>query len=187
MTLVGNPEPLRDKTFTNLEFRACMEGEGQTLNTGNYALHPTYKHFLPFNELECWNEYQHGIAELGDRDGHDVFKHHVENQDSSAHLNRKFRIWRCDVPRDNVVIPAVPTLPENPTEAQQAAYDAAMATYNTFMAGEAAKGIFRNKTRIMDRLRNPWIYLKLTKYYNGQEGSKLPKAEIHDVMMSYFV
>ena len=52
MTLIGNPEPQSDKIFTNLEFRACVEGDGEyNANTDKFT--PT----LPFDSLETWNEY----------------------------------------------------------------------------------------------------------------------------------
>jgi len=72
MTLVGNPEPQIDKIFTNLEFRACVEGEGK--NNGSYGSSTfdftfdytfrgggsgdrRYRPFIPFDYLETWNEY----------------------------------------------------------------------------------------------------------------------------------
>ena len=138
MTLVGNPEPQRDKVFTNLEFRACIEGEGNTVTSGNNI---TYTPYLPFNSLECWNEYQHGITQLKNLNGHSAMMHHV-GTDSA--LKRKFRIWRCDIPRDNVAIPST-------TDSDYAA----------FVEDETAKGIFRNAVHPNDRMRNPWLYLKL--------------------------
>jgi len=50
MTLIGNPEPTVDKTFTNLEFRACVQGEGTVAND-------EFTPYLPFDGLEVWNEY----------------------------------------------------------------------------------------------------------------------------------
>ena len=115
MTLVGNPEPTLDKIFTNLEFRACVEGEGTGTDGGNgdvfdntfdYTFHPEgggivpskYVPYLPFDYLETWNEYQHGISYLENRNGHSLSLHHTGLRSA---LNRKFRIWRCDVPCNN--------------------------------------------------------------------------------------
>jgi hypothetical protein len=143
MTLVGNPEPQLDKIFTNLEFRACVDGEG-TLSGDDYTP------YLPFNSLETWDEYQHGITTLSIRNGHDAFKHH-DGFDSS--LKRKFRIWRCDIPRDNASL-----------------------------ALDEGLDVKRLKTHPNDRMRNPWLYLKLMK---NASGSNL-KTEIHDIVMTYF-
>lgn len=145
MTLVANQEPQMDKMFTNLEFRACVEGEGMYDSNGKF------KPSLPFDTVEVWNEYQHGILKLSDRDGHDRFTH--GNSDGNASLNRKFRMWRCDIPRDN-------------------------ATVNN--ATESLMGIKRFKARPLDRIRNPWAYIKLTK------NVATSKVEVHDIMVTYF-
>lgn len=155
ITLVGNPEPQTDKTFTNLEFRACIEGEPDT---------------VPFDSLEVWDEYQHGIANLSRKTGIGAASHHLQDNDKTASLNRKFRMWRCDIPRDNY------TAPESNSE----------------------KGITRTEARPLDRMRNPWVYLELQKnraedYIQDDIGSSpslvlvnLPKVEIHDIVMTYY-
>ena len=130
MTLVGNPEPLRDKIFTNLEFRATVDGDGE------YNDRQRYVPYLPFDSLEVWNEYQHGDTELKTKWGHRITRHH--DGDNST-LARNYRIWRCDIPRDN--------------------------------------------THRMDRMRNPWVYLKLMKKAEGSP----KRTEIHDILMTYFV
>jgi len=90
-----------DKTFTNLEFRATVEEEG--LFDGDGIEKEFKSPFLPVDKVETWNEFQHGIAALSVRNGHVNMQHH--NTDNSASLKRKFRIWRCDIPRDNAVLP----------------------------------------------------------------------------------
>lgn len=150
MTLIENPEPTTDKTFTNLEFRACIEGEG-TYDKEKDKFYPT----LPFDSLEVWDEYQHGILNLSDRNGHDRFTH--GNADNNASLNRKFRMWRCDIPRDNAPIDE---------------------------AAESIMGIKRFKVRPLDRMRNPWLYLKLEK--KAVVEGFLSKVEIHDIVGTYF-
>ena len=140
MTLISNPEPQMDKIFTNLEFRAIVDGEGTDESTP----------YLPFNTLETWNEYQHGITTLSNRNGHSAFIHH-SGSDSS--LKRKFRIWRCDIPRDNAAL-----------------------------ALDEGLNIKRFKTHPIDRMRNPWLYLKLMK---STSGSNL-RTEVHDIVMTYF-
>lgn len=146
MTLVANQEPQIDKMFTNLEFRACVEGDGTA--SGN-----SFTPWLPFDTLEVWDEYQHGVLSLDYKNGHDRFTHGTK--DSSSHLARKFRMWSCDIPRDNAPVDA-----------------------NV----EAAMGIKRSKVRPLDRIRNPWAYIKLTK----NADSNLNKREIHDIMATYF-
>ena len=149
MTLVGNQEPQMDKTFTNLEFRATIDGEGVEEQT---KFVPT----LPFDYLEAWDEYQHGIAQLQNKNGHGAMQHHLP--DTTATLKRKFRIWRCDIPRDNC---DVDNTIENPM------------------------GIYRFRKRPLDRMRNPWIYLKLMKDA-AEQGAVLNRTEIHDLIMTYF-
>lgn len=150
MTLIGNQEPLMDKTFTNLEFRACVENEGiYDKSTDKFT--PT----LPFDTLEVWNEYQHGILSFHNRVKGEGFMH---GKDSGI-LSRKFRMWRCDIPRDNADI--------NPRI-------------------EAPMGIKRFNVRPLDRIRNPWAYIKLTKNA-AAEKSFLNKTETHDIMATYFV
>ena len=150
MTLVGNPEPTVDKIFTNLEFTACVEGEGLYQGTFDETFDYTFDHssiytaYLPFDRLLTWNEYQEGEALLNTRMGHDAFMHHVKNQEGvedQSSLKRKFRIWRCDIPRD--------------------------------------------KTKRLDRMRNPWLYLKLQKDIEGYQSTG-HKTEIHNIIMTYF-
>lgn len=150
MTLIGNAEPQLDKIFTNLEFRACVEGEGSYNN-----LTDKFIPLLPFDSLEVWNEYQHGVLNLTNRNKGDRFTHGTK--DGNTWLNRKFRIWRCDMPRDNAPV------------------DASI---------EAPLGIKRFKARPLDRIRNPWVYIKLTK--NAARSGYLSKTEVHDIVASYF-
>ena len=146
-TLIGNPEPQADKIFTNLEFRACVDGDG-TYNSQTEKFTPT----LPFDSLETWNEYQHGITELGIKNGIQAMMHHT--LDDISTLKRKFRMWRCDIPRDNALL-----------------------------SSDAGKNITRFKVQRLNRMRNPWLYLKLEKNA-GQE--TMNRTEIHDVLMTYF-
>lgn len=157
MTLVGNPEPQLDKIFTNLEFRAIVDGDGT--NTS-----PLFSPFLPFDYLEAWNEYQHGKTDLETKNGYSGRVHlpHLPSPtgsdpvDYSSALKRKFRIWRCDIPRDNAPL-----------------------TMDTGM------NISRFAVRPLDRIRNPWAYLKLQK--NAASSGTLPRTEIHDIMLGYHI
>ena len=161
MTLIGNPEPQTDKIFTNLEFRACVDGDGEMetetivdpdtqeetiVETGRFI--PS----LPFDTIETWNEYQHGIAALKNMRGHSMFKHHQTNSIDSS-IIRKFRIWRCDIPRSNAAL-----------------------------ALDEGLNCYRKDIRPNDRMRNPWLYLKLMK----NAASSNNRTEIHDIVMTYF-
>ena len=100
MTLVANAEPQRDKIFTNMEFRATVEGEGEPdAATGKY------EPYLPFNHIHTWNEYQNGSADLKHFKGIPSMRHYKDAatalERKSTALKRKFRIWRCDIPRDS--------------------------------------------------------------------------------------
>lgn len=175
MTLVGNPEPHTDKMFTNLEFRSIVEGDGVLISgTGldtfdesfDYTFHPEnggimkFKFYMPFDSLEVWDEYQHGITYLSQKDGRGQMQHDLS--DKTSHISRKFRLWRCDIPRNNY------PLPTTEDEAER----------------EKELGISRKIRKPHDRMRNPWLYLKLVK--DPGNADSLPKTEIHDFIMTYF-
>jgi hypothetical protein len=149
MTLVGNPEPLIDKIFTNLEFRASVDGDGSTTTEGGETVFN--KFYLPFDKLGAWDEYQHGITTLSIMNGHNAMLH----GGTTSSLKRKFRIWRCDIPRDNAEL-----------------------------STDAALGISRYSRRPNDRMRNPWLYLKLTKIPLHETPQY--RTEVHDIVMTYF-
>lgn len=157
MTLIGNVEPTTDKTFTNLEFRVTVEGEG-SYNPITDKFTPT----LPFSSLETWNDYQHGYTDLSFKLGSSGFKHHDKNM--SSLLKRKFRMWRCDIPRNNA------ELDKDRKPDSQYLY-----------SKDSELGISRHIKKPLDRMRNPWLYLKL---YNTAINQS--KVEIHDIMMTYF-
>jgi hypothetical protein len=172
MTLVGNPEPQMDKIFTNLEFRACVDTDGTLAND-------KFTPLLPFDYLETWNEHQHGKATLQNKNGHGAQQHHLRDNNLTAALKRKFRIWRCDIPRDNYPIPEIPS------KGTQEEIAAATTAQQTFFNEEADKGIYRKEAHPIDRMRNPWLYLKLMKNAAGSN-QHLQRTEIHDILMSYF-
>lgn len=174
---LGNGTQGLDKTFTNLEFRAVVAGDGEVVEDEKF------KEWLPFDEIEVWDEYQHGLSALKGKDEVKSYKHHSE--EGSA-LLRKFRIWRCDIPRDNYSLPSVPVLPENPTEEEQAAYEAAMDDYNAFMRKEASIGINRYYRKPLDRMRNPWLFVTLRKKA-AETGESLPMTELNDLNVQYYI
>lgn len=150
MTLVANPDPQADKIFTNLEIAANIDNEG-TVNSS--VLTP----YLPFSSLETWNEYQHGIANLAHLTGSAAMQHFSGN----FSLKRKFRLWRCDIPRDNAAVDSSVAAP---------------------FSTDTALGIKRFAAHPIDRMRNPWLYMKL---YQGTSSSD-KRTEIHDILMTYF-
>lgn len=105
-----NPNPLNDKLFTNLEYRAYVDDSDDT-----------------FDLIEVSNEYQHGSSNPN------IGKYKYPNAE------RKFRIWRTDIPR-------------------------------------AA-----NSRRSLDRIRSPWMKLKLTKSTNTNN-----KMNFHDLLVKYY-
>lgn len=128
MTLVSNQEPQSDKIFTNIEFRATTPNNDSVNDE------------VPFDSIEVWNDYQHGITS------------NISLDHSMGAMRRKFRIWRCDIPRDNASL-----------------------------TSDSVLGIFRDKVRSMNRIRSPWVYLKLKK-----EKEYTGKTELHDTIVTYF-
>lgn len=106
-----NTDPISDKVFTNLEYRAYVDNSDDT-----------------FDKLEVSNEYQHGESNPNRRTRH-VY----------PNAERKFRIWRTDIPRDT------------------------------------------NSRRSLDRIRSPWMKLKLTKNTNTNN-----KMNFHDLLVKYY-
>lgn len=122
ITYKVNPEPLIDKTFTNVEYIADMVSTNGTVNDSEILPQTIEK---PFEELTTWNEYQRGTENL-------------TKDRRPSNLKQKFRIWRADIPRD--------------------------------------------RTNKFDRMRNPWIYLKLGTSNNV---NKL-KMIFHNLIVKYF-
>lgn len=151
ITILGNPETPFDKIFTNLEFRAEVSEDGIESHNGQFTP------FTPFDYLETWNSYQHG--KIGLTNSTYQLSNNVNSQEL---LDRSFRIWRCEIPRDNV---------NNSSAAVK--------------QWEVQHGIFRVKGHPMDRMRNPWLYLKLEKTPSITE--EMNKTEIHDIVMTYYI
>ena len=183
MTLVGNPEPQLDKQFTNVELRANVGGDGwidfkskadtfdQTFDDtfhpgGTTSSYERVVFYLPFTSLEVWNEHQHGFTKLDNRFGRDAHQHFTSNGISS--LLRKFRIWRCDIPRNNCLLDR-----ERDVSVEY--------PYST----DLKLGISRLYRKPIDRMRNTWLYLKFMKDAAAQD-SAMSKTEIHDLTMTYY-
>ena len=114
--------------------------------------------------------------------GIDAVKHHIGNDSS---LKRKFRIWRCDIPRDNCKVLTQPIQPEDTSapdyNEQMQTYNKNKAEWDTYEKDNREKGISRYYRKPMDRMRNPWLYLKLENSTNVNK-----RTEIHDILMKYF-
>lgn len=82
--------------------------------------------------------------------------------DNSTVLNRKFRLWRCDIPRDNALI-------EDDDHLINEGYS-----------------ITRDKPRAFDWMRNTWMYMKLYKGFSKDELVN-NKVQIHGIKLTYFV
>lgn len=169
MTLVCNPEPSLSKTFTNVELRATVEGDG------NGADDEVFRPTLPFDSAEAWNEYQHGYNALANLLGRHLssryaFRHdgYGKNGDRYNSLKRKFRIWRCDMPRDNAATDS--------SREEGAAYAYGL---------DSDLGVTRFKAHPLDRMHNPWMYLKMKKDFG--EGDTPSKTEIHDITVTYYI
>lgn len=81
LTFVSNAESTVDKIFTNLEIRADFYNNDELL------------HEQFFDSIRVWNEYQDtGVTPL-------VFKNFPSYSDIKSNTKKKFRIWRCDIPR----------------------------------------------------------------------------------------
>lgn len=145
-----------DKIFTNIEFRANVEDDG-TIQNDKFI--PS----LPLTSLEVWNEYQHGYAMLRNQTGHSAMLHHTNDDYSS--LKRKYRIWRCDIPRNNCEFEDVEHEWDKP-----------------YSKDTELPNCFRKIRKPIDRMRNPWLYIKL-----GQEAADVKgKVELHDILVTYF-
>lgn len=114
ITYIENEEPIIDKVFTNIEYRA------DAFNSEN-----SYLPNESFDTIEVWNEYQKGKDRLR-------FEKYIP-----SNLKKKFRIWRANIPRDS---------------------------YHR-----------------IDRMRNPWLFIKLSKENPSNE-----RIELHDMLVYYF-
>lgn len=77
--IIANENPLNDKIFTNIEFRADTYNDDESKILDNK---------IDLNTLSARNEYQHSLSKLS------------YSQNRPSNLKKKFRIWRADIPRD---------------------------------------------------------------------------------------
>ena len=122
ISYIANQNPINDKIFNTLEFRADTLKPNDKLVINDAALKSF--NICPFNKVTVWNEYQEGTAELSKILG------------KPSNLKEKFRTWRVNIPRD--------------------------------------------KSNNRDRIRNPWVYIKL-------EGSNnTNRMQLHDLQVWYY-
>ena len=122
ISYIANQNPINDKIFNTLEFRAdTLKPDDKLVISDINSKSPN---ICPFNKVTVWNEYQEGTAELSKILG------------KPSNLKEKFRTWRVNIPRD--------------------------------------------KSNNRDRIRNPWIYIKL-------EGSNnTNRMQLHDLQVWYY-
>lgn len=76
-------EGLTDKIYTNLELIAYSWGIEEGMKVSDYTNYTN----LPIDTLNIWNDYQYGELDLY------TYKWQISD------IKRKFRIWRCNLPR----------------------------------------------------------------------------------------
>lgn len=97
ISFISNAEPALDKIFTNLEMRADLHNSNDEINSiiTNLPYEEEYSvahHTVPFNRIRVFNEYQ----DTGEK----VLSFNIGSVTNN--FQKKFRIWRADIPRDQV-------------------------------------------------------------------------------------
>ena len=119
---VLNPEPMIDKTFTNVELTADVFNPKQDV-------HSPYSQSvdgIPFDKLYIWNDYQRGELDL--------------EKEFRGTLSKRFKSWRAQIPRDE------------------------------------------NSKFKHDRIRSPWVHLKLSK----TGGDNTNKMVFNNLTVKYY-
>ena len=177
LEIVANPEPLLDKTFTNIEFRA------------DGFLNDNYIPDASFTSIRVNNEYQ---------DTGTVKLNKLNNKPS--YLKKKFRIWHLDIPRSKKMIPTITatdiknyingtaslettTIIQNlyPTiMGKVVATKATRVIASTPEANETPNTVTPLSINTRDRIRNPWCAVKLASDMNNMD-----KFIVHDIQIQY--
>lgn len=175
--IVANPEPLLDKTFTNIEFRA------------DGFLNNNYIPDASFTSIRVNNEYQ---------DTGTVKLNKLNNKPSN--LKKKFRIWHLDIPRSKKMIPTITatdiknyingtaslettTIIQNlyPTiMGKVAATKATRVIASTPESNETPNTVTPLSINTRDRIRNPWCAVKL-----ASDMKNMDKFIVHDIQIQY--
>lgn len=123
-----------------------------------------------FSHIEVWNEFQWNKSQLIRRT--DIPKVHLPKQHSI--LKKKFRVWYTNIPRDI-------------SEPKEYIYKGINQQIPT------RGGVPTNRFYNRDRIRNTWMYLKLSKeLINNDPVIQYPyisdnKHNIHHIGVSYFI
>ena len=120
-----NPDSMLDKTFNNIEYLASMTDMSK-YNANKPAESDVRE---SFNKLYVWNDYQRGEADL------------TRREMPPFDLQRKFRIWRANIPRD------------------------------------------MNDPHKLNRIRSPWIHLRLIKDNVSENNPYI--MEFHNLLVRY--
>ena len=175
--IVANPEPLLDKTFTNIEFRA------------DGFLNDNYIPDASFTSIRVNNEYQ---------DTGTVKLNKLNNKPSN--LKKKFRIWHLDIPRSKKMIPTITatdiknyingtaslettTIIQNlyPTiMGKVVATKATRVISSTPESNETPNTVTPLSINTRDRIRNPWCAVKL-----ASDMKNMDKFIVHDIQIQY--
>lgn len=120
-----NPDTMLDKTFNNIEYLASMTDMSKY--DANKPAESDVRE--SFDKLYVWNDYQRGEADL------------TRREMPPFDLQRKFRIWRANIPRD------------------------------------------MNDPHKLNRIRSPWIHLRLTKDNVSENNPYI--MEFHNLLVRY--
>lgn len=172
--VVANPEPLLDKTFTNIEFRA------------DGFLNNKYIPDASFTSIRVSNEYQDtGTIDL------------VKLNSKSSNLKKKFRIWHIDIPRSKKLIPKVTAkdiknyingvASSETTDIIEKLYPAKVRSIRTTLnissteeSNDSLKTDYYATINTRDRIRNPWCIIKLASNMKDMD-----KFVVHDIQVQY--
>lgn len=176
--VVANPEPLLDKTFTNIEFRA------DGFNNGNYAPDAS------FTSIRVWNEYQNtGTVKL------------TKWNDKLSNLKKKFRIWHIDIPRSKKFFHTITindlkdylngnsslettNIIENLYSSKIQRIKNNVITANEDSSNEKSINFPTIKPSVTintrDRIRNPWCLINLT-----SDMKDMDKFVVYDIQVQY--
>lgn len=161
VVILANPEPMLDKTFSNIEYRAdCFDSDN------NYLAWNT------FNTMRIWDEYQDtGIVQLssvGTRNKLDANGQAIYSNNIPSNLKKKFRIWRILIPRAIY------------GRQQETNINTSNNTIPDILAEISPMDIdYSNMVKSRDRIRNPWCVVDL----RVSEDNDYTSMVIHDIMI----
>lgn len=114
--------------------------------------------FVPnktFDTIRVWNEHQDTRRTYFGRPGHTDVKLSYSSARGS-NLKKKFNVWRLEIPRDQ---------------------------NRTFTNGVSGNASIQPINRGFNRIRNPWVYIKLS----NEDGEDYNKLMFTDMVVDYFI